>query len=313
MGDKDEDNIIISYLDKLKGEGISELEKQSGNKILDKVKATYRIGTAKKPISPKIYKSGWKGGSRGKIKTFKVSNLGKKLLGKIIDWKDPVVSLVKDGINSEEFFGSLGSTLGSLGVGAATSAALGTFFPGIGHIAGFCIGVGASALGSLGGEYLGKWAYNRTNNLDEENEGEYQEYNDDLSGGGETGGIEFEIPHEIDGFKKLLFFGKLYNQNIIFKNEFSNISEILDVANRFLINKNQKFTSINQVFQTIMTEIYGGYIGEGVLPYVSLNFNNKALLYSIMPNYYKKTLVGNILGYLDYFLKGCVNGGFFKE
>ena len=313
MGDKDEDNIIISYLDKLKGEGISELEKQSGNKILDKVKATYRIGTAKKPISPKIYKSGWKGGSRGKIKTFKVSNLGKKLLGKIIDWKDPVVSLVKDGINSEEFFGSLGSTLGSLGVGAATSAALGTFFPGIGHIAGFCIGVGASALGSLGGEYLGKWAYNRTNNLDEENEGEYQEYNDDLSGGGETGGIEFEIPHEIDGFKKLLFFGKLYNQNIIFKNEFSNISEILDVANRFLINKNQQFTSINQVFQTIMTEIYGGYIGEGVLPYVSLNFNNKALLYSIMPNYYKKTLVGNILGYLDYFLKGFVNGGFFKE
>ena len=66
MGDKDEDNIIISYLDKLKGEGISELEKRSGNKILDKVKATYRIGTSKKPISPKIYKSGWKGGSRGK-------------------------------------------------------------------------------------------------------------------------------------------------------------------------------------------------------------------------------------------------------
>ena len=32
-----------------------------------------------------------------------------------------------------------------------------------------------------------------------------------------------------------------------------------------------------------------------------------------MPNYYKKTLVGNILGYLDYFLKGFVNGGFFKE
>ena len=37
------------------------------------------------------------------------------------------------------------------------------------------------------------------------------------------------------------------------------------------------------------------------------------MLYSITPNYYKKTLVGNILGYLDYFLKGFVNGGFFKE
>ena len=32
-----------------------------------------------------------------------------------------------------------------------------------------------------------------------------------------------------------------------------------------------------------------------------------------MPKHYKKTLIGNILGYLDYFLKGFVNGGFFKE
>ena len=45
--------------------------------------------------------------------------------------------------------------------------------------------------------------------------------------------MEFEIPKEIKGFKKLLFFNKLQNQNIIFKNEFSNINEILDVANRF--------------------------------------------------------------------------------
>ena len=62
-----------------------------------------------------------------------------------------------------------------------------------------------------------------------------------------------------------------------------------------------------------LSEIYGGYLGDGVLPYDSLNFNNNGLLYSIMPKYYKKTLVGNILGYLDYFLKGFVNGGFFKE
>ena len=99
--------------------------------------------------------------------------------------------------------------------------------------------------------------------------------------------MEFEIPKEIKGFKQLLFFNKLQNQNIIFKNEFSNINEILDVANRFTIN-NIKFNSIEQVFQTILTEIYGGFIGEGILTYVSLNFNNKTLLYNIMPNYYKK-------------------------
>ena len=34
---------------------------------------------------------------------------------------------------------------------------------------------------------------------------------------------------------------------------------------------NIKFNSIEQVFQTILTKIYGGFIGEGILPYVSLN------------------------------------------
>ena len=194
---------------------------------------------------------------------------------------------------------------------------MGSFCPGIGNIAGFIIGAGAATIGAIGGEYIGENLYDRVSNLKDggnNNESNIisQGGNNDLSGGGKTGGVEFEVPKEIKGFKKLLFFNKLQNQNIIFKNEFSNINEILDVANRFTIN-NIKFNSIEQVFQTILTEIYGGFIGEGILPYVSLNFNNKALLYSIMPNYYKKTLVGNILGYLDYFLKGFVNGGFFKE
>lgn len=31
-----------------------------------------------------------------------------------------------------------------------------------------------------------------------------------------------------------------------------------------------------------------------------------------MDPYYKNTLIGNLLAYLDYFLKGFVNGGFFN-
>ncbi len=42
------------------------------------------------------------------------------------------------------------------------------------------------------------------------------------------------------------------------------------------------------IFQIILTEIYGGFIREGILPYISLNFNNNTLLYNIMSNYYKK-------------------------
>lgn len=48
-------------------------------------------------------------------------------------------------------------------------------------------------------------------------------------------------------------------------------------------------------------------------PSISLNFNKDVLLYSIMDEYYKNTLTGNILTFIDYYLKCYVNGGFFKE
>jgi hypothetical protein len=49
------------------------------------------------------------------------------------------------------------------------------------------------------------------------------------------------------------------------------------------------------------------------LPSISLNFNKDALLYSIMDEYYKNTLTGNILTIIDYYLKCYVNGGFLKK
>ena len=190
------------------------------------------------------------------------------------------------------------------------------------------IGIGIVALGSflgdiIGGKLFDKLKSNRTSRFeyDEDPNGKLylvrreddDDNHDDFTGGGNTGGVEFQIPKEISNFKELLYFENLFYQNILFDNEFGTTKDILEVANRFVINKIYKFYSVNQVFQTILTEIYGGFLGLGILPFVSLNFNSESLLYSIMPDYYKQTLVGNILGYLDYFLKGFVNGGFFKE
>ena len=290
---------------------------KGGNKLLDKNNSTFRLKTSKNPLSIKKYSSGW--GGNQFAKTYKISSLGKGILKNVLNFGETAYNLFKHGVKSKEFVGSLGSSIGSILAGGGAGMALGSFCPGIGNVAGFIIGAGASALGSIGGEYASNALYDRVSNLknggnkDKNNNNTPKGDNKDLTGGGKTGGIEFEIPKGIKGFNQLLFFNKLENQNIIFKSQFSNIKEILDVANRFIIDQNKKFNSVHQIFQTLLSEIYGGFIGEGVLPYVSLNFNNKALLYSIMPNYYKKTLVGNILGYLDYFLKGFVNGGFFKE
>ena len=218
----------------------------------------------------------------------------------------------------EEISGKIGSTLFSFLFkkdGAFIGELIGSYFPGIGNIIGKMIGGFAGKyIGKYFGEWFGKLVYNRIQQLRKENvRNERYIGNNNLSGGGKTGGIEFEIPKEILNMRKILYFNKGFNHSIVFNTQYSNLNEILNIANRFLILKNEKFTTINQVFQTILTEIYGGFIGDGILPYVSLNFNNNSLLSSIMPNYYKKTLTRNILGYLDYFLKGFVNGGFFKE
>ena len=61
--------------------GTYDLIQKDINNKLDSVITTFRLKTSKKVFSPKIYKSGWKGGSRGKIKTYKVSSLGKRVVG----------------------------------------------------------------------------------------------------------------------------------------------------------------------------------------------------------------------------------------
>ena len=317
------DNEKESFYDEYGIDSLIEAVQDISGEIED-TKSTFRITNGAKngnKISFKKYESGWTGGSRAKIKTYKIAPIA-KTVSKLFLGVDILRSLKelkegydkKNSFQSKEFYGAVGSVAGSWAsaeAGAILGAKVGSLFsPGVGTIIGAVLG-GVSGLigGSKVGNWIGEKIFKRVDKLKNEEDS----VNDkNLSGEGKTGGIEFEIPKEIKNFKNLIFFN-IDSQNIIFNVKLSNLNEVLDVANRFLNLKNEKFTSINQVFQTILTEIYGGFIGEGILPYVSLNFNNNGLLYSIMPNYYKKTLTGNILGYLDYFLKGFVNGGFFKE
>ena len=44
---------------------------------------------------------------------------------------------------------------------------------------------------------------------------------------------------------------------------------------------------------------------KNLSPSISLNFNKDTSLYSLMDEYYKNTLTGNILTLIDYYLKCC--------
>ena len=126
-----------------------------------------------------------------------------------------------------------------------------------------------------------------------------------------SGGVEFHLPRQINNFTNFFSFNKCHY--VAFEYEDLNIEEIIDLVNsKFLIN-DINVKSLSQIYDTIFKEIAYGFLCKNELPSISLNFNKDGLLYSIMDNYYKNTLTGNILTFLDYYLKSYANGGFFKE
>ena len=129
-----------------------------------------------------------------------------------------------------------------------------------------------------------------------------------------TGGVEFIFPRIIPHFTKHFCFSNVHYIGFKFhENNFDIQSRMLNLVNeKFLIN-NIKINSMDELFSTILNELAIGFLFNKKLPYVSLSFNKKKLIYSIQNDFYKHTLVGNIITMLDFYLKSYVNGGFFKE
>jgi hypothetical protein len=72
-------------------------------------------------------------------------------------------------------------------------------------------------------------------------------------------------------------------------------------------------TSYDVLFSVIVNELIEGMLVHESLPYISLHFDETGILYSVMNPFYQETIIGHVIGFLDYFLKGFVNDGFFME
>ncbi|MEK7339398.1 MAG: ankyrin repeat domain-containing protein, partial [Verrucomicrobiota bacterium] len=66
---------------------------------------------------------------------------------------------------------------------------------------------------------------------------------------------------------------------------------------------------LRQILRELAIAIYV----HGAVPFFSLHFNQNAELFSVMDPAYQNTMVGRVIGMLDYFMKGYLNGGVFQE
>lgn len=65
--------------------------------------------------------------------------------------------------------------------------------------------------------------------------------------------------------------------------------------------------------QQIIRELAHGIFVENQIPFFSLHFNYEAKLFPVLHPIYQNTLVGRVIGMLDYIMKAFLNGAYFEE
>ena len=152
------DDNIFGYLDDFMDNLYENLKNKTLEELVGKIKATFRLKTQNSLFSPKLYKSGWRGGSRGHIKTYRLSKLLKRPFGLWLSFKKSIQTIKEKGFQSRDSYKELGSSI--FGVAAdllfeykLLSILLIEFPP----ITAIFIGLGITALAAtIGGIFWGK-------------------------------------------------------------------------------------------------------------------------------------------------------------
>ena len=122
-------------------------------------------------------------------------------------------------------------------------------------------------------------------------------------------GFETQVSSTIKNFNSLLY----PEQLILFpcvRNDME--EEIIKIVSRIILPE-IKLNSIDQIWSTILYELTLGFLIYRQIPSISLSFNNDNYMYPCMNDFYKNTLIGHIIFFLDFFLKSFITGGTFFE
>jgi len=95
---------------------------------------------------------------------------------------------------------------------------------------------------------------------------------------------------------------------------FDTPESILETEHSFFIPQFEGETLFtSQEMSQLIQELAMGIYVHATVPFFSLHFNHNADLYPIVHPAYENTLVGQVFGMLDYYMKGYLNGGVFNE
>ncbi|RAP36170.1 hypothetical protein B1207_08425 [Legionella quinlivanii] len=81
----------------------------------------------------------------------------------------------------------------------------------------------------------------------------------------------------------------------------------------YLCFPENKMSVSDEWFSQVQHELYNAYHKEKTLPIFSLHINQQGFNYSVLPKALQDTSVGRLIGFLDFWLKGYLNGGIFDE
>jgi len=81
----------------------------------------------------------------------------------------------------------------------------------------------------------------------------------------------------------------------------------------FLCFPTKTLPASDAMIRQIKAEMADAYFNHDTLPFFSLHFNQHGFLYPVIHPAFEHTLTGNIIGMLDYWMKGFLNGGVFDE
>ena len=114
------------------------------------------------------------------------------------------------------------------------------------------------------------------------------------SSGGEIGGVGNQVGQIKD------LFGSVES---LFENEHVFIVPAID----------GKMPFANDELKQILRELAIGIFVHDTVPFFSLHFNGDGNMYPVIHPVYENTLIGRVMGMLDYYMKGFLNGAFFDE